>query len=67
MENLIVVLIVGVALFFTFRHIVKIVSAKGNCGCGCSCSGCADPDSCGPLDKYFHTAEESDCCKPSAT
>ena len=67
MENLIVALIVGFALFFTFRHIVKMITAKGNCGCGSSCEGCADDSQCGPLDKYFHTTEDSDCCKPSCS
>ena len=65
MENLIVALIVGLALFFTFRHVVKLITAKGNCGCGCSCEGCADESQCGPVDKFFHTTEDSDCRKPS--
>ena len=59
MENLIVALIVGLALFFTFKKLIKMITAKGNCGCGCSCAACDAADSCGPLDKYFHTGEDN--------
>ena len=65
MENLIVALIVGLALFFTFRHIVRMITAKGDCGCSSSCDGCSDTDRCDAIDKFFHTTEDSDCCKPS--
>lgn len=66
MENLIVALIVGLALYFTFKRIMKMITAKGNCGSGCSCHACDDSDSCGPIDKYFHSAEDNDCCKPAS-
>lgn len=66
MENIIVALIVGLALFFTFKRIMKMISARGNCGCGCSCDGCSQSATCSAFDKYFHTSEDNDCCKPSS-
>lgn len=62
MENILVALIVGLALFFTFKKFMKMITAKGNCGCNCSCDACGESDSCSALDKCFHTTEDSDCC-----
>ena len=62
MESLLVALIVGLAIFFTFKKFMKMITAKGNCGCSCSCDACGDAHSCSTLDKYFHSSQDSDCC-----
>jgi hypothetical protein len=67
METLLVALIVGLALFFTFRQFMKMITAKGSCGCSCSCDACKEADSCGALDKFFHAPEDGDCCSEKST
>ena len=44
--TIIVCLIIGVALFFAVRHIVK---QRGTCGCGCA--DCPSRGSCHSIEK----------------
>jgi hypothetical protein len=56
-QNILVALIVGAALFFIVRHFYLNFrkTAAGGCGCdsGCGCAGCNDTYTCNTFDKYF--------------
>ena len=48
MENLIVAVIVGLAVFFYLRSLYRNFKSDGSdaCGCGSSCAGCEVTQSC---------------------
>jgi len=52
MENLIVALIVGLAVFFFLRSLYRNFRSDGSaaCGCGSSCTGCDIEQSCNDTD-----------------
>lgn len=41
MDLIIVVIIVGIAVFFSIRNLVKTYRGNSDCGCGSGC-GCTD-------------------------
>lgn len=52
MENLIVALIVGLAVFFFLRSLYRNFKSDGSdaCGCSSSCTGCDVEQSCLDVD-----------------
>jgi len=52
MENLIVALIVGLAVFIFLRSLYRNFKSDGSdaCGCGSSCTGCDVEQSCNEAD-----------------
>ena len=46
MDNIIVGLIVGAALIFSIRSLIKAYKGEGGCNCGSSCGNCGSESNC---------------------